>query len=72
MQQSKVALARELLDNVRLSLALERSWNVSSARTHGGAKTNLGSTHIRMWVGLTRIHQNRISAGRVRTRFIRV
>ena len=58
MQQSKVAfiaLARELLDKVSLSLALERSGNVSSTRTRGGAKANPVSTHIRMWVGLTRV-----------------
>ena len=59
MQQSRVAfiaLARELLDNVSLSLAFVRSRNVSSARTRGGAKTNPVSTHIRMWVGrVTRV-----------------
>ena len=61
MQQSKVAfiaLARELLDKVSLSLALERSGNVSSARTRGGAKANpvfnpVQPTNICMWVGLT-------------------
>ena len=39
-EQSKVAfiaLARELLDKVSLSLPLECSGNVSSARTRGGA-----------------------------------
>ena len=43
MQQSKaafIALARELLDKVSLSLAIEHSGNVSSARTRGGAKAN--------------------------------
>ena len=82
MQQSKVAfiaLARELLDNVRLSLALERSWNVSSARTRGGAKTKPISSQFNPhtyvgWLnpGSTRIRQNQISADRVRTRSIRV
>ena len=49
MQQSRVAfiaLARELLDNVSLSLAFERSGNISSARTRGGAKTNPVSTQF--------------------------
>ena len=61
MQQSKVAfiaLARELLDKVSLSLALERSGNISRARTRGGAKANPVSTQFnpqRMWVGLTRV-----------------
>ena len=60
MQQSTVAfiaLARELLDKLSLSLALERSGNVSSARTRGGAKANPVSTQFnpRMWVGLTRV-----------------
>ena len=72
MQQSKVAfiaLARELLDKVSLSLALERSGNVSSARTRGGAKANPVSTQFNPhkyvgWLnpGSTRIRQNRISA----------
>ena len=56
MQQSKVAfiaLARELLDKVSLSLALERSGNVSSARTCGSAKANPVSTQFNphMYVG---------------------
>ena len=55
MHQSKVALARELLDKVSLSLALERSGNVSSARTRGCAQANPVSTHNRMWVGLTQV-----------------
>ena len=75
MQQSKVrfiALARELLDNVCHSLALERSGNVSSARTRGGAKANLVSTQFNPhtyvgWLnpGSTRIWQYQISADRV-------
>ena len=79
MQQSMVAfiaLARELLDKVSL---LERSGNVSSARTRGGAKANPVSTQFNPhtyvgWLnpGSTRIRQNRISADRVRTRSIRV
>ena len=82
MQQSKVAfiaLARELLDKVSLSLALERSGNVSSARTRDSVKMNLVSTQFNPHTyvgwrnpGSTRIRQNRISADRVRTRSIRV
>ena len=82
MQQSKVAfiaLARELLDKVSLSLALERSGNVSSVRTRGGAKANPVSTQFNPHTyvgwrnpGSTRIRQNRISADRVRMRSIRV
>ena len=69
MQQSRVAfiaLTRELLDNVSLSLAFERSGNVSSARTRGGAKTNPVSTQFNPHTyvgwrnpGSTRIRQNR-------------
>ena len=51
MQQSKVAfigLAQELLDKVSLSLVFERSGNVSSARTRGGAKANPVSTQFNL------------------------
>ena len=82
MQQFKVAfiaLAQELLDKVSLSPALGRSGNVSSTRTHGGAKAKPVSTQFNphMYVGWlnpgsTRIRQNRISADRVRTQSIRV
>ena len=82
MQQSKIAfiaLTRELLDKVSLSLALERSGNVSSARARGGAKSNSVLTQFNPhtyvgWLnpGSTRIRQNRIAADQVRTRSIRV
>ena len=68
MQQSKVeciALARELLDKVSLSLGLEHSGNVSSVRTRGGAKANPVSTHIRMWVGLTWVEPGFAKTGSV-------
>ena len=75
MQLSKVAfiaLARELLDKVSLSLALERSGNVSQGTSLTHIRSN-PHTYVG-WLnpGSTRIRQNRISADRVRTRSIRV